>query len=319
MRVAFAGAGTFAVPILEALARTGVELLRVVTRSDRPAGRGRKVAATPVAGKAAELGLPLVKTGRIAGLRDELAGLDLDLLVVADYGEIVPPEILALPRLGPFNVHGSLLPRWRGASPCAWAIRIGDTVTGVTVFRMVKQMDAGPVLCQREVPILAEDTAGTLEDRLAREAAGMIGEQVARLESGPVTLREQDPDRVTLAPKLAKADGMINWSDEADALSRHVRAMQPWPGAYSFLVQEGKPARRIAILEARALPAGRPEHAPGAVTGLPGDAIEVACGNGVLAIRRLQLAGRKPLNCKEFLRGMPLREGNRFSEEEPPG
>lgn len=308
MRVGFAGSGSFAVPSLEVLTwLDDAELVLVVTRPDQSKGRGRRLAQTPVAERAAQLGVPVVKPSRIAELAGDLR--ELDLLLVADYGELLPESTLRLPRLGSYNLHGSLLPRWRGAAPCAWAIRAGDRLTGVTCFRMVKALDAGPILTRVEVPILPDDTAGSLEDRLADEAAQLTEEALGLLEERSPPLELQDAGLATRAPKLRKEDGLIDWTDPAEAVERQIRAMQPWPRAFSFLESPGKAPVRIVCLDAAA--AGG-EAASGQVIGVTDAEIEVACGAGSLVIRRLQPEGRREMRCEDFLRGHRVAVGDVF-------
>jgi len=316
--VVFAGAGEFAVPALKALVRMDLELLLVISRPDRPKGRGRRPASTPVAETARKLGGPLRKTDRIAALDEELERLAPDLMIVADFGELIPEKTLSIPRLGAYNIHASLLPRWRGASPCAWAIKAGDTETGVTIFRMVKELDAGPVLCRKRVPIFPGDTAGFLEERLACEGAVLLERAVRLLASGEFTLEPQDPARATKAPKLSKRAGMIPWEEKAEAVERHIRAMQPWPRAWSFLKRDAGSPLRINIMKARVekLPPEDRSPAPGTVTAITKSTVEVACGEGKLQLLHLQPAGKKAMSCEDFLRGYRVQPGDRFETEE---
>jgi methionyl-tRNA formyltransferase len=273
------------------------------------------MAPTPVATAAAAFGLAARKVERIRAVEEELRAADLDFLLVADFGEIIPSRVFDLPRRGAFNVHGSLLPRWRGAAPCAWALRAGDTVTGCTIFRLVRELDAGPILCQRQAPILPTDTAGSLEERLAGEAAPLIAVAVALLAVGAYELREQDASAVTFAPKLTKADGALPWHEDAPSLERHVRAMQPWPRAYAFLEGRGGVAPlRLNVLRAEVASGdGAAGAAPGVVCAVAADAIDVACGGGsVLRLRELQPAGRTAMTAADFLRGRRIEPGDRF-------
>jgi methionyl-tRNA formyltransferase len=315
MRVVFAGTGEFAAICLDTLSRQDIDLIAVITRPDRPQGRSRALLPTPVAARANTLAATLFKIENIRAVEKELEGLDLDLMVVADFGEIIPERVLGLPRRGSFNVHGSLLPRWRGAAPCTAAIRAGDTTTGVTIFRMVKGLDAGPILCRREVEILAADTAGTLEERLAREAGALLAEAIPVLRAGDFSLREQDPRLVTLAPKLRKEDGWIPWSADARAVERHIRAMQPWPGAFSALAHHGQDPLRVNILAARVVAESGPAAEPGTIVAVAPLTLEVACGAGKLGIARLQAAGKKALSVAEFLRGNRVAPGDGFRTE----
>jgi methionyl-tRNA formyltransferase len=317
MRIVFAGAGAFALEPFKTLrALPGIDLAMVVTRPDRPKGRGRHVAATPIAEEAERVGFPVTKTDKIIALADTLRYLCADLMIVADFGEIIPEAVLAIPRIGPFNLHASLLPRWRGAAPCAKAILAGDETTGVTLFRMTKGMDAGPILSRRASPILPADTAEALEARLSHDAASMLIEAIPRLAAGDFTLVAQDTAGVTLAPKLAKHEGAIPWRADAAAVLRHVRAMQPWPRAYSFLASPGHAPLRMNILAAEALNA---PHAapPGTILAVHPAAFDVACGAGAVRVHTIQAAGKRVMDCAEFLRGHHLAAGDVFTEEEP--
>ncbi len=316
MRIVFAGAGAFALEPFRRLRELDIQLAMVITRPDRPKGRGRRVGPTPVAEEAQRVGFPVTKTDRIAALTDTVQYLRADVLLVADFGEIIPESVLSIPRLGPFNLHASLLPRWRGAAPCPKAILAGDEKTGVTFFRMTKGMDAGPILLQREAPILPADTAETLETRLSREAALMLGDALELLKSGGFALREQDPVAITFAPKLAKHEGAIPWRADARAVLRHVRAMQPWPRAYSFLTSARHAPLRMNVLAADHLPA--PCAAPpGTVLAVHADAFDAACGTDAVRVRTVQAAGKRVMTCAEFLRGHAVRAGDVFTSNEP--
>ncbi|HNS00719.1 MAG TPA: methionyl-tRNA formyltransferase [Planctomycetota bacterium] len=313
MRIAFAGAGAFAIEPFRMLHALGSRLVMVVTRPDRPKGRGRRVAATPIAEEAQRVGFPVAKVARIAALADTLVYLQIDLLLVADFGELIPEAVLAIPRIGPFNLHASLLPRWRGAAPCPRTILAGDAASGVTFFRMTKEMDAGPILAQREAPVLADDTSATLEARLSAHAAALLAEALPRLEAGDFTLRGQDTTGITFAPKLTKLDGAVPWHLEAAAVLRHVRAMQPWPRAYAFLQSPGRPPLRVNLIEARAVDA--PAAPPGVIVAVGEDCFDVACAAGAVRVLRLQAAGKRVMTCGEFLRGNRLTPGDRLAPE----
>ncbi len=317
MRIVFAAAGAFALEPFRRLHALGSDLAMVITRPDRPRGRGRRVGATPIAEEAQRVGFPVAKVAKIAALSDTLKYLQVDLLLVADFGELIPESVLAIPRIGPFNLHASLLPRWRGAAPCPRTILAGDAASGVTLFRMTKGMDAGPILSQREAPVLADDTSETLEARLSREAAALLSEALPRLEAGDIALREQDAGSVTFAPKLAKQDGAVPWRLDAAAVLRHVRAMQPWPRAYAFLRSPGRPPLRVNVIEAAAVDA--PAAPPGTILAVREDCFDVACAAGAVRVRRLQAAGKRVMTCAEFLRGNRVAAGDIMTsgDEEP--
>lgn len=304
MRVVFAGTGAFAVNALQTLLATpDIALPAVISIPDRPRGRGRQVIPTPVAQAAGSLGVPVVKTERIGDMADALAALRPDLLIVVDFGQLVPEHVLRIPRIGPFNLHASLLPRWRGAAPVPNTILAGDRETGVTMFRMVRALDAGPILLASRTHVDDAETAGELEERLSRDAAALLLRALPGLASGAFALTPQDDALATLAPKLRKDEGRIRWKDDAAFIARHVRAMQPWPRAFTFLAEEGSPPQRVNILAA--LPDARPSAPapPGAILATQAGVIEVASGRGTVRISCLQPAGKRAMSCAEFLRG----------------
>ncbi len=297
MQIGFAGTPDFAVPALDALVREGFDVCAVFTQPDRPAGRGRHLTASPVKRRAAELGLVVHQPPdmRAPAVLATLERLGLDALVVVAYGQILPPAVLAVPRLGCLNIHASLLPRWRGAAPIQRTLLAGDARTGVTIMRMTEGLDAGPVLAERRLDIGPQDTAATLHDRLAGLGAQLLCETLRRLDAGTLVEVPQPADGVTYAHKLDKREAQIDWREDAEAILRRVRAFNPWPVAETRL--EGE---QLRIWEARVAarePAGAP---PGTVLAAHDDRIEVACGRGVLGITRLQLAGRKPVAAREF-------------------
>jgi methionyl-tRNA formyltransferase len=313
LRLGFAGTPRFAIPALDALARSRHRLLAVFTQPDRPAGRGQSLHQSPVKQRAAELRLAVhqpasFKTDETAGL---LRSLELDALVVVAYGLILPAAALAIPRSGCFNIHASLLPRWRGAAPIQRAMLAGDARTGVTIMRMEAALDTGPILALREEPIADRDTAGTLHDRLAHLGAELIVDTLDAVASGTAQEHAQPPSGVTYAGKISKAEASIDWSDDASSIWRRVRAFNPWPIAETAL--DGMQLRvweaEIAAQFAAAAAADGPSA--GSVLAASSDGIDVACGRGALRILRLQLAGRKPLAAREFIKSRPL-AGARF-------
>jgi len=324
LKLGFAGTPQFAVPALDALSRSRHRVVSVFTQPDRPAGRGRVLQASAVKRLAVERGIPVhqpasFKTQDAAAM---LRDLELDALVVVAYGLILPAAVLVLPRLGCFNIHASLLPRWRGAAPIQRAILAGDAVTGVTIMRMEPSLDTGPVLAMREVPIGAHDTAASLHDRLARTGAELIVEALDALASGHVRERPQAAAGVTYAEKISKAEAVIDWDAPAPDILRRVRAFNPWPVAETRLA-----GAQLRIWEAQLAPArpgaagpgagtgagaGRgPALAPGSVLGASDEGIDVLCGRGVLRLLRVQLAGRKSLTAAEFVKAQRL-GGARF-------
>ena len=306
LRLGFAGTPGFAVAALDALTRSQHRVAGVFTKEDRASGRGRKVQASPVKARALEMGLTVHQpaTFKDPAARAELEELRLDALVVVAYGLILPPRALAAPRLGCFNIHASLLPRWRGAAPIQRAILAGDPVSGVSIMRMESTLDTGPVLAERAVDIDPLDTAETLHDRLAVLGGELICRTMDELAAGRAAETAQPADGVTYAEKITKAEALIDWRAEAEQVGRMVRAFFPTPIAETRWNGE-----QLRIWEALALPACGPAGcaiAPGTVLQASPGGIDVACGRGALRIGRLQLAGRKPVTAAEFNRAHRL-------------
>jgi methionyl-tRNA formyltransferase len=280
----------------------------VVTQPDRPRGRGRRPGPCPLAQAARAAGLPLLQPERIGDpdVVERLRALGADLGVVVAYGQFLPRRVRESPRLGFLvNAHASLLPRWRGAAPVAHAILAGDGETGVTLMRVEREMDAGPIAGAVRTPIGPEEDAGRLEARLAELAAGLVTETVERIAAGTARFEEQDPAGVTFAPKLEAADLELDWREPAEALARRVRALAPRPGARTRLAGE-----LLRVLAARV--GGEPAAAePGTVRTSSGRFL-VATGRGWLELDRVQRAGGRALAAAEFLRGRPVAEGIRL-------
>jgi methionyl-tRNA formyltransferase len=297
LRVAFAGTPQFAVPALEALLASQHAVVGVLTQPDRPKGRGRHLTAGPVKQVATAHGLPVNEppTLRDPAAQAALAALSADVMVVVAYGQILPPAVLRLPRLGCLNIHASLLPRWRGAAPIQRALLAGDTHTGVTLMQMDEGLDTGGMLAARNVPIGERDTSASLHDTLARLGAQLLLEVLEGLSTHALQPQPQPSLGVTYAAKISKAEALINWHDPAQLISRRVRAFNPWPVAATMLA--GEPLR-IHDAYATAGPAAAP---PGAWLGLEGDALRVACGSGELRVTQLQRAGRKVVAAREFM------------------
>ena len=303
LRVVFAGTPEFAVPCLEACrAAAGVEVIAAYTQPDRPAGRGRRLAASAVkqAALAAGLAIEQPESLKTAPVQQRLRELAPDLLVVVAYGLILPRAVLAIPRLGCWNVHASLLPRWRGAAPIQRALLAGDVETGVCLMRMEPGLDTGPVLLTRRTPIADDDTGGGLHDRLAALGAAVLGEGLARTVRGETLAAHPQPEAgVTYAHKLDKAEAALDFRDSAAALARKVRAFDPWPVAEAVLAGE-----RLRVWAAVALP-GRADAAPGTLLGAGRDGLDLATGDGILRITQVQRAGGRPLPVADFLNARP--------------
>lgn len=304
LRICFMGSPQFAVPVMEAVAAEE-GLIGVVTQPDRPRGRGQRPAPPPVKVRAMELGLPILQPERVRdpAFIDQLASWRPDLIVVAAFGQILPPEILRMPRFGCVNCHPSLLPRYRGAAPIQWAVIKGETVTGVTTYLMDEGMDTGPILLQQEVAIGEEQTAAELTHRLGELGARLMVETIHGIKDGTLRPIPQDETAASYAPMLKKTDGLINWQEEAHRIRDLIRGMLPWPVAYT--TWEGK---QMKVFRGTI---GTGKGAPGELISLT-HGIEVACGKGSIIIEELQLAGGKRLIWDAFLRGHRLTTGERL-------
>lgn len=298
LRLVFAGTPDFAVPSLRACLASGAEIVAVYTQPDRPAGRGRKLAASPVKQAALDAGIAVEQpeTLRDKAARERLAAYAPDLMIVVAYGLILPKSVLALPRLGCWNVHASLLPRWRGAAPIQRAILAGDAETGVDLMQMEAGLDTGPVLLRARTPIAADDTGGSLHDRLAALGAGTLADGLARVLRGDALApRAQADEGVSYAHKLDKAEAKLDWTLPARALARKVRAFDPWPVAEAEIHGE-----RLRIWSAEAV-AGAVDAAPGSIVATSREAIDIATGDGVLRIHELQRDGGKRVAVRDWL------------------
>jgi methionyl-tRNA formyltransferase len=304
LRLAFMGSPDFALPALAALMEAGHDITCVYSQPPRPAGRGKQERPTPVHAFAALRGLEVrtPKSLRNAEAQAAFAALKLDAAIVVAYGLILPKPILDAPRLGCFNLHGSLLPRWRGAAPIQRAIMAGDARTGVQVMRMEEGLDTGPVLATFETPIAPDDTTATLHDRLAENGATLLVAALAKLERGEARETPQPEAGVTYANKITPAETRIDWSAPAREIDGKIRGLSPYPGAWFELK-----GARVKALDSR-LATG---------TGAPGvaldDQLTIACGEGAVRLVKLQREGRGPLPASEFLRGNPVTPGARLT------
>jgi len=307
MRLVFLGSPPFGTAVLRALAASAHAVLAVVTPPERPQGRGRALRPSPVARIAREHGLALVQpaTTKDPAFARELGALEPEVLVVASYGEILRRDVLELAPRGALNVHASLLPRWRGAAPIQRAILAGDAETGVSVQRMVLALDEGDVLLEERTPIGREENAGELLERLAELGGRAIVAALDLLQIGRATFTPQDASRATYARKLAKEEGLLDWSRPAEELARVVRAMTPWPGARTSLPD----GRELGVLAARV--AEGFDAAPGTLADSR-DALRVATGAGGLELLTVKPAGRAAMSGAEFLRGARLASGARL-------
>lgn len=307
LRVAFAGTPEFAATALGAIIAAGFEVPLVLTQPDRPAGRGMKLTPGPVKALALQHALTVDQPERLRSV-EQRAALEAsrpDVLVVAAYGLILPPAVLALPRLGCINIHASLLPRWRGAAPIHRAIEAGDSETGITIMQMDEGLDTGAMLLRRAVPILASDTTGSLHDRLAALGAELIVTVLDQLPGGTLSAIAQPEQGVSYATKIGKAEAAIDWRRPAEAIDRMVRAFNPFPGAFGIL-------RQVPVKVWRCEPVAGSGN-PGQVIGADGTGVVVACGEGALKLVELQRPGSRRLPVGEFLRGFEVLEGSRFA------
>jgi methionyl-tRNA formyltransferase len=296
LRIVFMGSPDFAVPSLEALARA-YSLAGVVTQPDRPAGRGRNLVPPPVKDAALRLGLPIMQPEklRLPEAITQLQAWAPDLIVVAAFGQILRPEVLGLPQYGCINVHGSLLPRGRGAAPIQASILAGDQETGITIMKMDPGVDTGPILSQRALPIAADDTGGTLFTKMAPLGAELLLETLPSYLNGELTPQPQPGLGATYAPMLKKEDGKLDFTQSATSLERRIRAMNPWPGAYF----EWK-ATALKVMRARVGSGSNPVMGSRFIfEGCPA----VGTGEGILILEEVQPPGKKPMSGKAFLAG----------------
>ncbi len=304
MRIAFMGTPDFAVQALAELVAAGVEVVAVYSQPPKPRGRGQETKPSPVQAFAERMGLP-VRTPR--SMRDPaeieaFRALDIDAAVVVAYGQILPRAVIEAPRLGTFNLHASLLPRWRGAAPIQRAIMAGDAVTGVQVMRLTEGLDEGPILLSETVPIEWDETAGTLHDKLALAGASLLPRALGALERGAAVETPQAEDGVTYAKKILSEETRIDWSRSAAQVDRHIRGLSPFPGAW-FEAPGDKGPVRIKALASRVNPSA----------GHPGEALDgellIACGEGAVRLLRLQREGKGPQDAEAFLRGFKIAPG----------
>ena len=310
-RIVFFGTPAFAVPTLNALLEGPDQVIGVVTQPDRKKGRGQKVGFSPVKEWASQYragGIPVFQPERVKeeAFQESLKRCVPDLFVVAAYGQILPQSLLDIPKYGAINVHASLLPKYRGAAPIAWAILKGDKVTGVTIMKMDKGMDTGDILLQREVIVEDEETSETLHDKLASIGAQLLIETLAGMKGGAITPIRQDHEQATYAPPLKKEDGRIDWKREAREIDCQVRAFNPWPGAYSSLQGHFLKIFKGEVRE------GRPGEQAGSVLWVGADFVEVGTGKGSFLIREVQLEGKRRMALREFLAGHAIPVGAVF-------
>ena len=310
MRIIFMGTPDFAVGTLEALAAAGHEVVLAVTQPDKPQGRKQILVAPPVKETAEKLGIPVFQPKRVREPEalEVLRGYEPELIVVAAFGQILPKELLDLPKYGCINVHASLLPKYRGAAPIQWAILNGDAVTGVTIMRMDVGLDTGDMIAKAEVAISPEDTGGTLFDRLAKTGAKLCVDTIPSIVDGSAVYTPQDEQAATKVGQISKKDGRIDFTRSAHAIECQIRGLNPWPSAYTSLA-----GKTLKIWSAQ-VSDRQTEAQPGTVVLVEKDRFGVQTGEGVLICTEVQLEGKKRMSAADFLRGNALTTGSRLGE-----
>jgi methionyl-tRNA formyltransferase len=311
MVVVFFGTPQFAVPTLRRLLDSSHSVAGVITQPDRPRGRGQKITHAPVKALALARGIPVYQPDRLKPpeVADTLRGWGADLGVVAAYGRIIPEQLLTIPRLGMINVHASLLPKYRGAAPVHRAVINGDSQTGVTIMRVVKELDAGSMFAKVTRPIGPDETSDVVESALADMGAELLLTIVEQLASGNARAEPQDETQATYASRLTKEEGLIDWTRSASDIHNRVRGLYPWPHAYTFFK-----GTRLIILRSAVADAGASATSPGTILRATSEAIHVATGDGELAILEVQPEGRRAMRTHDFLLGHRLATGETFSE-----
>ena len=315
MRLVMMGTGPFGVPTFRGLYATHHVIVALVTGPLKR--RARRPPASPIRLIAEGHGTPIFDPEDVncEECRARLSEYGADLLVVCDYGQILSAQTLATTRLGGVNLHGSLLPKYRGAAPINWAIYHGERETGVSVIHMTPRVDAGPVIGQGRTPIGPHETAAQLEARLSEMGAEHMLRAIDALEAGTAQELSQDPAPASKAPRIKKTDGLVDWTRPAEAIRNHVRAMEPWPKTYTFWHRPKGPPMRLILGPVSVSDASDPTAPPGTVLEAPGDRIVVAAGEGAVVLETLQPAGKRLLEVREFLRGYRIQPGERFGPE----
>jgi methionyl-tRNA formyltransferase len=318
VRLLLIGSGPFGIPAFERLCSGRYQVVGLVTSPAKPGTKGVLI-PTPARQFAESKGLRVLEFPQInaAEAHEQIRSLSPDLLVLSDYGQILSAATLALAPLGGVNLHASLLPKYRGAAPIPWAIYHGETETGVSVIHMTPEVDAGPVIAQASLHIDPEETAGELEVRLSQLGAEVLPHAIELLARGEAQPIPQDPRLASRAPRLKKIHGLIDWSRPALAIKNQVRAMSPWPRAFTFWLRDDRPPLRLIIHRVAVLPQTQASTLPGTVLAAEKDQLQVSTGEGALAILEIQPEGRNVQTAAEFLRGYRIKEGDRLGT--PPG
>lgn len=308
MKVIFMGTPDFSVGILEEIIKAGHEVVLAVTQPDKPKGRGKAMQFPPVKECAVSHGIPVFQPKKIREPENinYLKGFDADIMIVAAFGQILPKEILDMPKYGCVNVHASLLPKYRGAAPIQWAVINGDEITGVTTMRMDIGLDTGDMIAKKEVRLAPDETGGSLFDKLADAGAKLCVETMARIEEGKAVYTPQNSEAATHTAKITKEIGNIDWNNSAKSIERLIRGLNPWPSAYTKLT-----GKNFKIWKARVV-SDETEYEPGCICHVTRDELFVQTGKGILSLEEVQLEGKKRMQIDAFLRGCPVEEGTFF-------
>ncbi|KPJ62986.1 MAG: hypothetical protein AMS15_02165 [Planctomycetes bacterium DG_23] len=325
MRIIFLGSSHFALPALRATLDCAYDIPAVITQPDRRKGRGLKISASPVKNEGLKKGLFIYQPEDINNrdFVEQLARLEPEILLSAGYGQKISSELLTLAPQGVWNIHPSLLPKYRGAAPVVWAILNGEKKTGVSIFRMVERMDAGDIIAQEETEINEKETAGELEIRLSEIGARLLVKALRKLEAEQISFTPQDDSKATFAPRLKKADGLIDWNKSALEVVNQVRAMNPWPGAYTYLetseVRGRASSERLGIWRAalgEKIPTGQEKELrggqAGAVLAAEEAGITVSCGSGAVVLKEIQPSSARRMTTADYIHGHKIRPGDRF-------
>lgn len=312
MKIAYLGSGEFGIQCLDALEQSSHNLQYIVSQPPNPAGRGRKSCPTPVTRWVNDRSIPFIETDNVntPDVIERIAGCMPDLIVVIAFGQKIGNELINLPPKGAINVHASLLPKYRGAAPINWAIINGETETGISIITLAEKMDAGQILAQARTQINPNETAGQLHDRLATMAAPLLLSTINRIADGSAVYDEQDNSRATLAPKLKKSDGFIDFAQSAEVLVRKIYGFWPWPGAAAnYVSKKSGKAVRVTIAGAKVIETKNPKGLP---AGTFDDNLNVACGENALKITRIKPAGSALMDFKDFVNGRQIQPGDSF-------
>ena len=316
MQILYLGSGEFGIECLNALERSSHSLQFIVTQPPHPAGRGRKPNPTPAAHWANTHSIPFVETDDVnaPGVIEKIAGYKPDLIVVIAFGQKISNELINLPSKGAINVHASLLPKYRGAAPINWAIINGETKTGISIITLAEKMDAGSILAQSQTDIGPDETAGQLHDKLAQMAAPLLLKTIEQIADGSIIYTEQDHSEATVAPKLKKSDGFIDFNESADALARKIRGFWPWPGASAtYLSKKTNKSIRVTIAIAEIV---ETSNTTGLSAGILDENLNVICGTDALKIKKIKPAGSPLMDFKDFTNGRQTQPGDLFMKIE---